>query len=434
MTGSLSAFVASFLMMLVFISTASAQEASVLPSAEIVEEATASNADRGVEISSENRRFSPRLINNVRLRYEGVDDDKAPVNAQALTIRYRGTLETHLTNKTTFLAEVEAVGILVDDFNNGTENWTGPPVIPDPGGVELNRLQILTEFKPDTRLTIGRQRLAFDDERFVGTLAFRQNDQTFDAVRASTRLGSDILLDTAYIRRTNRILGNDSDFGVFDGNSFLGNVNVPSPLGRVAVFHYALDLETGPEEARSNRFSSSTTGVRVIGRRQFSPIGLLWEASYARQRDSADNPTDYAANYWLGAVTADLDDLSVNVRTEIFSSDNGVEAFQTPLGTLHKFQGDADLFLQTPIDGLVDVSTSAEWRIGKVGPLRAVKAFARYHWFTGEESGVPFGEEINFSLAMKYHRSTFSVAYAAYEAQNFAVDTQKIFITFIHPF
>jgi hypothetical protein len=32
-------------------------------------------------------------------------------------------------------------------------------------------------------LTLGRQRINLDDQRFVGSVGWRQNEQTFDAVR-----------------------------------------------------------------------------------------------------------------------------------------------------------------------------------------------------------------------------------------------------------
>ncbi len=386
-----------------------------------------------------NEEIAPKLIGNLRLRYEGVDDDSSPLNANALTLRYRGTFETHIARKTTFLAEVEAVAKLVNDFNDGSGNQPERPIVPDPDGIELNRLQILTEIIPQTRITVGRQRIVFDDERFVGLLAFRQNDQTFDAIRASSELPGNIFIDTAYIRRTNRILGNDNPNGEFVGNSYLVNLNVPSPIGRVGGFYYSLDLTTGPDFAPNDHFSSETGGIRLIGRRHWDKLGLVWEASWARQSAIADNPNIYTADYWLGSVSVIVNDLTFNFRSEILGSDTNasdqmIRSFQTPLGTLHKFQGDADIFLVTPSQGLVDLAPSLEWRIGNLGSFSGIKGFVRYHWFSAEDDSTAYGQELNIGLTAKYKRNRFSVSYADYQAESFATDTQKLFISIVHAF
>jgi len=94
--------------------------------------------------------------------------------------------EIDLPRDTIFLAEVEGNIGLIDDFNDGTRNETGLPFIPDPDGFELNRLAIVSEAVDGVRVTAGRQRIALDDWRFIGAFPFRQNDQTFDAIRFET--------------------------------------------------------------------------------------------------------------------------------------------------------------------------------------------------------------------------------------------------------
>ncbi|MGL1204265.1 alginate export family protein, partial [Vibrio parahaemolyticus] len=38
-------------------------------------------------------------------------------------------------------------------------------------------------------ITVGRQRITLDDQRWVGNAGWRQNEQRFDAARIETRLG-----------------------------------------------------------------------------------------------------------------------------------------------------------------------------------------------------------------------------------------------------
>ncbi len=47
-------------------------------------------------------------------------------------------------------------------------------------------------------LTAGRQRIALDDERFVGSVGFRQNAQAFDAVRLEWTGVPKLRLDVSY--------------------------------------------------------------------------------------------------------------------------------------------------------------------------------------------------------------------------------------------
>ena len=394
---------------------------------------------------SEPRLTRPRLIGNVRLRYEFADDDQQPDNATALTVRYRGTVETNLTARLVVLGEIEAVGEIVNNFNDGRLNWSSStpgeisdrkfrPVIADPGGVELNRIQATYQFNDRARATVGRQRIVLDDERFVGVSAFRQNDRTFDAARFSTSLGGSVIADAGYIRNVRRVIRDDAGFGFFNGDSYFVNLNVPAPAGRLALFHYAFDLETGPDTARINTASTRTTGARLEGRRYWGDTGVLWEASYARQVDFAANPLDFAVNYWLGEVGVEKRGIALLGRTEILSGDPGVAAFQTPLATLRRFQGNADVFFTTPDDGVIDRSVRAEWRLGSRGPFRDVQAFVRHHWFSGEASGDRFGNELDAELSAVYGRATFSAALARYRTRGFATNINRIFVTASYAF
>jgi len=382
-------------------------------------------------------KLAPRLIGNLRLRYENVDQDDIPNAANALTLRYRGTLETDIGFNSTVLGEIEAIGAIVTDFNDGSGNRPDRPVIPEPDGIEVNRLQLLTQINPNLRITSGRQRIIIDDERFIGGLAFRQNDQTFDSIRINTKILDDVLIDAAYIGRTQRILGKNNPLGEFKGDSFLININAPSPLGRISAFHYALDLEAGTNLSPNlgpNDASVQTTGLRLIGRRHWQDWGVIWEGSYAWQSDHGDSQLDFNTDYALAALNLNRGAASLDLRAEILGSDQGRQGFQTPLGTLHKFQGAADIFLRTPNAGLRDFSTGLSWQFDPIGPFTGIKANATYHWFESDVGNHDLGTEIDLSFGAKYNRVGFAIDYAYYKANQFSVDTRKIFLTTRYPF
>lgn len=393
--------------------------------------------------------LDPRLINNLRLRYEAVDDDARPGDADAVTLRYRGTLEVDATARLTLLAEVESVAVFVDDFDNGTGGKPSRPVIPEPAGTRLNRIQAKYDVTDDIRVTAGRQRIALDDQRFVGARAFRQNDQTLDGVRVAGQvapglLGGGILLDASYIQKAVRIRGDSDPFQDLDGEAFLVNANVGTPLGRVAAFHYALDFETGPDAdvltgATIDRqvVASQTTGARLEGRRSLGDWAVGWEAAYARQSDFRQRTADFSADYGLVALNAERRGFQIEARREVLGGD-GQASFQTPLSSLHRFQGDADIFMMTPVHGVVDHSLRARLTLADRGPWSRVFAQARVHRFdadfVAEDGRHHYGDEVDLLFNARFRRSTLQLNVANYRADILATDTQRVFVTLIHPF
>ena len=123
------------------------------------------------------------MILDARLRYEHVDQQPFAQDADALTLRARLGFETGKAWNTSLLVEGEAVVPLDSHYNSTTNGHVQYPVVADPEGYELNRLQLTNTSIDATTLTIGRQRITLDDHRFVGNVGWRQNEQTFDALR-----------------------------------------------------------------------------------------------------------------------------------------------------------------------------------------------------------------------------------------------------------
>lgn len=369
-----------------------------------------------------------RLFADVRLRYERVADDLFEENATALTARVRLGIEAPVVEKTSVLLEFEGIGALADGFDDAVGDPENRPVVTDADIGELNRFQLTTTAIPHTQVVLGRQRIALDDERFIGRVAFRQNEQTYDAVRVSTDPIGPVVIDAAYIRRTNRILSRRSPFGRFNGDSYTVNVAAPTPIGQISVFHYALDLAVSNDTGEADTASSRTSGVRVEGRNHWDEIALRWEGSYARQTEFADAPVEYSAIYWLAGLTVDIGPASAGFRTEVLGGGEA-QPFQTPLGTLHKFQGKADVFLTTPDTGIRDHAVALDWRFGDVWRFKNIQAKARYHWFDADAGDDRLGEEFDFGLAAKFRGATISAEYADYRADAFAADISRLWLT-----
>jgi len=149
-------------------------------------------------------------IVDIRLRYEGVDQDNALRDGDAITARVRAGFEAGISSFSV-LAEAEGTLAIVEDSNSTTNGNAGIfSVIADPQNVELNRLQLQYTGIEKTKFTVGRQRIILDDSRFVGNVGWRQNEQTFDAVRLETSILGPVSLDATYTNSQRTIFGIDA--------------------------------------------------------------------------------------------------------------------------------------------------------------------------------------------------------------------------------
>ncbi|WP_262696190.1 hypothetical protein [Kordiimonas aquimaris] len=356
------------------------------------------------------------------------DNDFLSRRATGLTQSVRLAAEKTITPRLTFLVEGEAVVAIVDKFNDGTGNNPNRLLIPDPNTLELNRLQLQYSLDEQSFLTVGRQILAIDDQRILGATPFRQNTQTFDAVHFSKRFGSQATFQAGYFNKVYRPLGGDNINGRFAGNSYFLTGNIETPLGRLGGFHYALDLESGPDVNANNRASSQTTGVRLDGRLHRENYGVDWEGAYARQRDYADSPLNYDAKYWLAKILLYKGETRFGFSTEVLGG-GGEQSFQTPLASLRKFQGFANVFLITPINGVVDIEANFAWKAGTIAAFERVSAKISHHWFSAERGGANYGNETDVTIEGTYRGNVLSVGVASYRASTFATDTTRFFLS-----
>lgn len=356
------------------------------------------------------------------LRYEDVSQDNPAEDADALTLRARAGVTLKL-DKLSFLIEGEGTLAIVDDYNdtipgNGIEPFA---VVADPENLELNRLQI-SYMDGGTGATLGRQRIILDNARFVGNVGWRQNEQTFDAIRAQGKIGP-VTLDATYAISQRTIFGSDSPNEFFDGDFMLLNSGIDAGPVNLKAFAYIIDYDT------RLAFSSETYGVMVdasilVG----DAFNLGLYASYATQSDAGDNPTAYSADFVSLRASTTLARFGVTAGYEKLGSDEGVAAFQTPFATLHAFQGWADLFLVTPANGIQDYYVMLGRKFGGVRLLPGLNANITYHQFDSDFGGLDYGSEWDASLGFKAGPVGLLVKYANYNADGFGVDTEKLWL------
>jgi len=339
---------------------------------------------------------------DVRYRFETKSQDGFAQNAYANTIRTRFGFETGEVYNLKALVEFENVASIgSDDFNSTTNGRTQFPVIADANATEINRAQVTFTGIDKTAITVGRQRFNLNNHRFVGAVDFRQNQQTFDAARFSTKLVDRVTFDYLYISRVHRIFGDNNPAGEFNSDSHVLSAIVDGgEFGTLKTYGVVLDLKEAPalsSQSWGARYENSITLDEDAG------IKLGVVAEYATQVDNAANPVNYREAYLHGEISLSVAPFTANVGYEKLGGD-GTSSFKTPLATLHKFQGFADVFLATPAAGLQDVygAISYNW---KNAPFETgVKLFATYHDFKSDVGALDLGEEFDAGMSVNFRK------------------------------
>lgn len=364
------------------------------------------------------------IILDARLRYEAVSQDGFAKDAQALTLRTRLGYETPSWRGFKALAEIENVTALDDGYNSTTNGKLGRPVIADPEVTELNRAQVSWTGK-QTEVVAGRQRMIFGNARFVGNVGFRQNEQTYDALKAAVRPTKDLTVTYAYVDRVHRVFGHHSVQGEWDSDSHLVQAELKTSVGQVTGYGYLLDFDNAPTQ------SNATWGARFAGSRPFrAGLAMTYEAEFARQTDYRNSPTDFTLDYL---------DLGVGLKGPVHWATVGFErldgdgrrGLQTPLATLFAYQGWADVFLATPAGGVRDLNLRAGTTL-KMGPKAApVKLQAAAHDFTDDDGSRRYGREVDLMASVPLTKIlTAEVRAAFFEgARPGFADRHKVWLT-----
>lgn len=370
-------------------------------------------------------------IADARLRYEHVDQDGLAEEANALTYRLRAGAEAKWTDWS-LLAEAEGTAAVSERYDSGLNGKAHYPIVADPENIELNRLQLQYRGLPKTMITLGRQRINIEDQRFVGSSGWRQNEQTFDAARLEYGDAKGLKADFTYswsVQTIWGIDGRDARQQAIGGNNAFATVSHPTPVGTLSGFAFLVDQDEAA--VQGFRLSSQSYGVRLAGSHNLSPSAKInYALSYARQSDWHRNPNDYRADYWLAEAGLELGSARFGLGHERLGADDGIAltSFQTPLATLHKFQGWADKFLTTPSNGVRDWYGSAAYGWKKIAGLDAINATLIYHRFRSDRLGFHYGNEWDALVSAKKGRWTATAKLAAYNADEFATDTRKFWL------
>lgn len=359
---------------------------------------------------------------NVRYRYENVDIQGMNREAYANTIRSRIGYRTDWWQDLQVLVEFENITVVGKEKFNDTINGRARPVVADPEDTELDQAHVSFRGIKDTLIRVGRQRIKIMNDRFIGNVGFRQNEQTFDSIVFSNSTIPNLTVLYSYVWNVNRIFGNDHPAGDLNTNTNWGSLSYKTPWGALTGYGLSIDLDNQNGGALRG-LSSRTFGVRFAGKTEvMKGVKALYAFDYAHQSDLGKNPADYGVDYYLIEPGVAFGGLTAKLGYEVLGS-NWTNSFQTPLATLHAFQGATDVFLVTPARGMEDKYTKIKYKVSNIAPMvnGTVLSFM-FHDFDSQAGNTNYGNEWDIKIARKFKTDygTFSVAaeYAKFDAND----------------
>jgi len=347
----------------------------------------------------------------LRYRFEYVDQDGPSREALASTVKTRITYKTLAYEGVSAVLEMDNNSIVGD--KNYSESGSDPAeeaVVLDATYTEINQAYIDFAAPADTLVRYGRQRILLDNQRFVGGVGWRQNEQTYDAFSTVNTSLPDTTILLANVYNVNQFTGGNIDHN--DHQIYHINNKSIEGLNLSAYFYDLKDI-------------SDTFGLRANGKIAASDdLSVLYTAEFAQQE--TDNGTDVDTDYLNIEAGLNISGVTAKLGYEVLGSDSSAGAFQTPLATKHAFNGWADTFAKaTPDAGLVDTSFTLSSKL--FGPKIAVI----YHQFEADDgSADDFGSEIDLLVAKKFTENYSGlVKLASYsEGDDFGSDTTKIWL------
>ena len=330
-------------------------------------------------------------ILEARLRYESVADDAFARDADATTLRLRVGYRTPVVSGWSGLIELENTSHgFGDRFNSTANRQTHFPTIADPDNTTIDQAYVRYAPSMATRLTLGRQVLIYDNQRFFGNSGWRQNQQTFDALDMEHRFDGGVVLRYSYLHRVERVFGEQNPTPSLARWMLHAHLlHAGAPLGPGNLIGYAHFIENRTLPLTSHR----NLGLRYAAKRDAhgDDVGWLANLEYARQSPYSNGSSAIHANYVLAEGGLVWKGSTFKAGWERMGG-NGHYAFQTPFATLHAFDGWADRFLTTPVNGLDDAYLSWNRGFGKF------TATVVAHDFHSDRASIHYGQEWDASL------------------------------------
>ncbi|MDD4950324.1 alginate export family protein [Sulfuricurvum sp.] len=323
--------------------------------------------------------FSDAKFNGeIRPRYESVDDQSNTKDkANAFTVRTTIGVEANLLSINGLSMKVDGTTVQPiggEHYDSGSNGLMYDKVV-DPEQTRFSQAYLQYKYGK-TVAKVGRQVINLDNQRFIGSVDWRQMMQSFDAAVISDSTIDNLTLTGAYVWGRAPV----SDLGTSDTDSIILNGSYKvSDMLKVTAYDYIISS------------ASDTIGMALTGDVPLASAKIAYRAEYASQGDASRDTDSAHANVKADAYYYNLDALAningilAGAGYEFLSghtTGDGKTSFFAPLGTLHAFNGWADKFLgATPTGGLTDMSATLGYTAPGLG-----KAMVVYHDFSTDVS------------------------------------------------
>jgi len=356
---------------------------------------TTAFAETEVEKAEEVNIFSSlKVKGELRPRYEYAEvDPSTKSSANAFTNRFALGLGMDLLESGVLSAYAEMTNVIGNSRYNSLANGElGYEVVADPAQTRVTQAYLDAK-AGETLFRLGRQAVNIDNQRFIGSVNWRQMPQTFDAIAVVDGSSIENLsLLAAYVTNVNTIFDDGVKNNSFETSTALFNAGY-SFNENVHLTGYAYLVGS----------THDTYGLALTGSPKVGEVTLNYRAEYALQgdasleKDSVEGNAD--ASYYSLALGGAYHGFLAGVNYEVLSGTNGLDgntAFSTPLATLHKFNGFADVFLATPAQGLQDANIMIGYKAKGFGVAKVI-----YHNFDSDVGSTDLGSEIDFLYKTK---------------------------------
>lgn len=376
----------------------------------------------GLARSAEPAPTPPGWHANVRYRFEAVDDAAFAKHANAHTARLRVGYAPKLPEGWEALVEAEGVVELNAAFNSGANRRTAYPAVADARALEINQAYF-GGHNSHGSFKVGRQRITLDNQRFIGNSGWRQNEQTFDAISGTWQIATDTRAQAIWLGRVHRVAGDNAVDKLarereLDGRLFRLEQDLHAGGKWLGYGYWIRDLDLPAA-------SSRTVGLRwtAAWKRTHGTWGMTAESA---QQQGPATPATGTSRYLLLEPRLETAARTYRLGFERLGAGRG-RAFQTPLATLHAFNGWADKFGVTPARGLEDRYASVQHRFGS--SQRPATFELAWHDFKSDGGAVHYGSEWDASLGMRVRPGVQGlIKLADYQARGFARDTRKVWL------
>ena len=338
-----------------------------------------------------------------------------------------------------------------------------------------------------TSFKLGRQTIIYDNHRWVGDVIWRNNNVSMNAFRFDNSSIKNLGISYSYVKKVKRLFGEESLFNEwkFDDGHLINLTYTIPEFGKLTAYGYLLDfndnprtppfqegsgLPAAPGAVPPNVFDSDTWGARFVGTHEIGDFNLQTEFEWANQDPKGDEGENVAGvqvnnnlddnDYYnielginwggtrvdnVGFLPVGEPSYQIRVGHEVLEGQgDGGNALQTPLATVHAFNGWADIFVgapggsATPVGGIEDTSITFQV-LGLFGDIigknKIVVAYHDYEAdkaFTGAGTSgriSDYGDELNLLWGKPnmfgVKNLLGAIKYADYDADDFGVDTRK---------